>query len=94
MLFRVESMGNNFWTTIAVLTNAILVSIIIWMVKVTNSDKGVLIFLFMYPVVLFGNVVVWLLLKSTSPSLAKRLKAIMLLMTIVAIPLIVWLSNF
>jgi hypothetical protein len=82
-----ERISNNNWTVIIVVVNVLLVAGIILMVLQYNIEKSIIVYWILYPIILMGNLLVWLVVKAFSSGVSKRWGLIMIIMLIAYLPL-------
>jgi hypothetical protein len=79
--------NNKFCTVLIVLINLSFIAIVFSMSILLGRATTKVLFLSMYPVTLIGNVIVWRVMRSGSPGLAKNYRFVIFGLAILFVPL-------
>ncbi len=82
-----ERISNSHWTVIIAVVNALLVSGVIMMVLQYNIEKSIILYWILYPIILMGNILVWIFVRAFSPGVSRRWSLIMITMLVAYLPL-------
>lgn len=91
-----DPMNNNpglFWATLLIIAlNLAAITCLSYRIVETGSDKGTVLFVFYYPLLLAANAFGWFLLKVFDNPLVRPMKYIVIALLVVMIPLGIVLS--
>lgn len=74
---------------IAPVANIILVSLLVVRVGVVNNDKGVVVFMFYYGLLVLTNLILWLILSLLKSKIRNQIMKITFWLAILFIPLLI-----